>query len=96
MIYAVNLLDGFWLPSRHYGFLNTFKYEAEKVILDKYTIVASERTRQVYNWLQYFSPEDIEWEFVAAALCIKGIYADVTGTPYCRTAGEFAVIAQKS
>ena len=94
--YAVNLLDGFWLPSRYYGFLNTFKYEAEKVILDKYTIVAPGRTSQVYNWLQYFSPEAIQREFAAAAFCIKGIYADVAGTPYRRTASEFAVIAQKS
>ena len=52
--YEVNQLDGFWSPNRYYGFLNTFKYHAEKVILDQYTIIESGRTRQVFNWLQYF------------------------------------------
>ena len=49
-----NLLDGFWSPRPYYGFLNVFKYEAENVVLDKYTIVEAERTRTIYNWLQYF------------------------------------------
>ncbi len=41
--YEVNQLDGFWSPNKYYGFLNTFKYDAEKVALDKYTIIEMER-----------------------------------------------------
>ena len=37
--YAANLLDGFWSPDKHDGFLNSFKYDEEKVSLDKYTII---------------------------------------------------------
>ena len=61
--YEVNQLNGFWSPNTYYGFLNTFKYDEEKVALDKYTIIELDRTRKVYNWLQYFSPEDLEREF---------------------------------
>jgi len=43
-LYEANLLDGFWSPNRYYGFQNTFKYEKEKVVLDKYTIVEAGRT----------------------------------------------------
>ena len=43
--YEVNLLDGFWSPEKYFGFLNTFKYDAEKVILDKYTIIEKSRIR---------------------------------------------------
>ncbi len=94
--YEVNQLSGFWSPNKYYGFLNTFKYDEKKVILDKYTIIESERTRQVYNWLQYFAPEDLEREFVEAGFFVKGIYSDVAGNPYNRKSGEFAVIVNKA
>lgn len=94
--YEVNQLSGFWSPNKYYGFLNTFKYAEEKVVLDKYTIIESERTRQVYNWLQYFAPEDLESEFVETGFFVKGIYSDVAGNPYNQKSSEFAVIANKA
>ena len=94
--YEVNLLNGFWSPNRYYGFLNTYKYYGEKVVLDKYTIVEAKRTRTVYNWLQYFTIEDLEKEFVEAGFSIDGIFSDVAGTPYDRNSYEFAVIAKKA
>jgi len=93
--YEVNQLNGFWSPNKYYGFLNTFKYDDEKVVLDKYTIIESERTRTVYNWLQYFLPDDLEREFVEAGFSIKRLYSDVAGTPYDRKSSEFAVIANR-
>ena len=94
--YEVNQLNGFWSPNKYYGFLNTFKYNEEKVVLDKYTIIEFERTRQVYNWLQYFSPEDIEREFKAACFFVKGLCSDVAGASYERKSSEFAIIANKA
>jgi len=93
--YGANLLNGFWSPNKYYGFLNTFKYHEEKVSVDKYTIIESDRTRQVYNWLQYFASEDLFGEFMEAGFSIKGIYSDVAGAPYDRTSMEFAVIADR-
>ncbi len=94
--YEVNQLNGFWSPNKYYGFLNTFLYDEEKVVLDKYTVIEPEQTRQVYNWLQYFAPEDLENEFVEAGFFIQGIYSDVAGNPYHRKSSEFAVIAKKA
>ena len=38
-----------------YAFVNTIKYEDEKVLLDKYTIFEQNKeVRIVYNWLQHF------------------------------------------
>ncbi len=93
--YEANLLDGFWSPNKYYGFLNTFKYEEEKVILDKYTLVEATRTRSVYNWLQYFSPEALEGEFAECGFTIERLYSDVAGSPFDSKANEFAVVAKK-
>lgn len=94
--YQRNLLHGFWAPDKYYGFLNTFKYEEEKVVLDKYTIVEPARTRTIYNWLQYFTPEALEEEFAACGFNVEARFADVAGSPYDTEGPEFAVIARKS
>ena len=94
-IYEKNLLDGFWSSNKYYGFLNTFKYEKDKVVLDKYTIVEAARTRVIYNWLQYFSPDMLEKEFTRCGFTIEKFYLNVAGDTFDPQAGEFAVIACK-
>lgn len=89
-----NLLDGFWSANKYYGFLDTFKYEEERVVLDKYTILEADRARTVYNWLQYFSAEDIEREFTEAGFSIASLYSDVAGTPHRAESGEFTIVAR--
>ncbi len=91
----IDLLDGFWSPHRYYGFLNTFTYDEENVVLDKYTIVEEARTRTIYNWLQYFSPEALEQELNGCGLDVEKRYADVAGSTYSPEHTEFAVVARK-
>ena len=93
--YEVNLLDGFWSPDKYYGFLNTFTYEEASVVLDKYTLVEWSGTRTVYNWLQHFSADGLEREFVDAGLAIEAFYGDVVGSPFDADGTEFAVVARK-
>lgn len=90
--YDKNLLDGFWSPHPYFGFLNTFKYDVEKVILDKYTIIEPESTKQIYNWLQYFSVEMLERECKSMEFEIEEVIGDVAGGPFTHQLSEFAVI----
>ena len=92
---AKNLLNGFWSADDYFGFLNTFKYTSERVILDKYTIIEPYSTRTFYNWLQYYSPAALLEEFRIAGFCEKILYADVAGTPFEDGSSEFAIIARK-
>lgn len=91
--YEVCPEGGFWAPGAYYCFRHTFRYPAEQVSLDKYTIVERERTRTVYNWLQYFTPETLTEELQAAGLGVEELCGDVAGAPYDPQAGEFAVVA---
>lgn len=93
--YEANLLNGLWSPNKYYGFLNTFKYDREKVVLDKYTLIEADRTRTVYNWLQYFSPKMLEKEFVDCGFVVEGFYSDVAGLTFESKNQEFAVVAKK-
>ena len=94
-IYEKNLLDGFWSPNKYYGFLNTFKYETEKVTLDKYTIVESDRTGIVCNWIQYFDTNDLEKELGQGGFAAGDFFSDVAGSQFDSKMTEFAVVAKK-
>lgn len=93
--YEANLLNGFWSPDDYYGFQNTFKYDREKVVLDKYTIIEVARTRTIYNWLQYFSRDALEMEFEKCGFTVESIYSDVAGSPFDPKSKEFAVVARR-
>ena len=93
--YELNQLNGFWSPEDYYCFVNTFKYEQEKVILDKYTIVEKNRIRIVYNWLQYFSQKSLKTEFEENKFIIEKVYSDVTGSEYDSENVEMAIVAKK-
>lgn len=89
-----NLMDGFWSSKPYFGFLTSYKYEPERVSLDKYTIVETDRTREVYNWLQYFSPDSLERELHAAGLVVEAIIGDVAGNDFDTEGHEFALVAK--
>lgn len=93
--YAHNLLNGFWAAEEYYGFLNTFIYEEEHVALDKFVLFTKEREREVYNWLQYFSPDALRKEVELAGFTITDNYADVAGGDYDQNRSEFAVVLRK-
>lgn len=94
-LYELNQLDGFWSARKYYGFLNTFKYDQENIILDKYTIVEEDRTREIYNWLQYFNPADLQKEFEACGFTKFEFRSDVAGNLFQTESNEFALIASK-
>lgn len=94
--YELNQLYGFWSPNDYYCFVNTFKYEDEKVMLDKYTIFEDSEPRIVYNWLQYFSVASLKAELAANGFIIDELYANVAGDTFNETGDEFAIVARKA
>lgn len=93
--YEFNHMDNFWSSEDYYCFINTFKYDNQKITLDKYTIIEKERIRVVYNWLQCFSVESLKKEFEENNFVVEEIYSDVSGQKYNDKSLEFAVVAKK-
>jgi 2-polyprenyl-3-methyl-5-hydroxy-6-metoxy-1,4-benzoquinol methylase len=94
-IYELNQLSRFWSPDDYYCFVNTFKYDQEKVTLDKYTIIEESQTKVVYNWLQYFSKDSLKKEFTENGFTIEAVYSDVAGTTFNPESLEIALVAKK-
>ncbi len=93
--YELNQLNGFWSPDNYYCFVNAFKYEIEKVTLDKYTIIEASQTRIVYNWLQHFSKESLRTEFENSGFEVENFYSNVAGGVFDPDSSEFAIVAIK-
>jgi SAM-dependent methyltransferase len=94
--YGPGLMDGFWSAQPYYGFLNTFRYEAERVVLEKYTIVEAGQTREYLNWFQHYDVASLTAEVEAAGLRVTAVHGDVAGATFDADAPEFAVEVRRA
>lgn len=85
----------FWTDEDYFDFIYQFKYEAERVTLDKYTIFTPTRELEIYNWLQYYDQPSLAAEFSANGLTITDWYANVAGESFDPQSPTMAIIAQK-
>ncbi len=93
-LYELNQMSNFWSAADYYSFQNTFKYDEEKVILDKYTVIEESRQRVIYNWLQFFSLDSLKNEFAENGLEITEVFSDVSGSGYKEDSTEIAIVAK--
>ncbi len=93
--YQMNSLNGFWSKENYFGFLNTHKYNDEKVVLDKYSIVGQNVNKVIYNWHQYFSPDVLKSELHRQGFNIEQMFSNVSGEAYDNKSDEFAIVAKQ-
>lgn len=87
---------GFWSAEPHHVFENAFKYEQEKVLLEKYTIVERDRTRNIFNWHQCYSLQSLQALFGENGLQVEACYSNIAGDRYDDGSTVIAVVAVKS
>lgn len=87
--------NGFWTDQPHFVFKSVFKYDTERVILDKYTVIADYQEMLIFNWLKHYSLIDLRAEFEDSGLEITGVYADAAGKAFNAGSDTLAVVASK-
>jgi SAM-dependent methyltransferase len=93
-VYGERMMDGFWSAQPYFGFQNTFKYEEEKVVLERYLIVERDRQTEYFNWFQHYSVASLSEEVESAGLFVEDLYGDVAGEPFDASLPEFAMVAR--
>ncbi len=93
--YGRRFMDGFWSADDYFGFLNTILYPDQKLVLDRYLIVERSRIWEVFNWLQYFDPDDLVGELSEAGFESIETVDALTGDAWTGGPREFAVIARR-
>ena len=90
-----NIFEGFWTSEPCYTFHSNIKYEEEKLILDKWTIIEENREREIYNWNQCYSSEILAKLFNENGFEIIEEYLNITGEKLTPQGNEMAVVARK-
>lgn len=93
--YGPGLMDDFWSAQPYYGFLNTFRYDTDRVVLEKYTIVEASGVVEYFNWFQHYDLDMLRLEIETAGLLLESAVGDVAGAEFEPTAPEFAVIVRR-
>jgi SAM-dependent methyltransferase len=94
--YGYRPAGGFWSANPYFEFHNAFVYPDEAVTLDEYVIVEADRTRTIYNWIQFFSPDSLASELARSGLAIETVLGDVAGRPFDPGSPQFAVVARRA
>jgi SAM-dependent methyltransferase len=94
--YFASAESGFWSAGPHHVFTNTFKYDKEKLLVDKYTVVERNRDLEILTWLQCYDIAAIKELFEKNGLRITGVFSDVAGVPIENGHDRIAVAAMKS
>jgi SAM-dependent methyltransferase len=93
--YAPRLMDGFWAPGPYAGFHHTHRYPEARVSLDRYDIFEPSRHRAFFNWVRYFTPDELRAELRAAGFGTVEILGDLAGGRYEESAPSFAAVARE-
>ena len=94
--FGERMMDGFWSAKPYFGFLHTFRYDEEKVALEKYFIVESDRQTEYFNWFQHYSLDSLTAEVESAGLVVDEAFGDVAGEEFDDSLPEFAVVVRRA
>ena len=89
------LMNGFWAEGDYFGFKVTHLYPESYLTLDRYLIVEPERLRDIHNWMQYFTPDEIKAELAQAGFEVAEIFDLDSGKRWMERAAPFGVLARR-
>lgn len=87
------LMNGFWSEHEYVGIHRSFVYPEEHLSLDRFIIVEPNETWQIFNWFQYFTPESLQAELIAAGFVVDQVVGGLTGEPLKADSDFIGVIA---
>ena len=84
---------GFWSPAPHHVLTCSYKYAAERLLGNKYTVVEATRTFEIYTWNQCYDTGSLRRLFEESGLQTTEFLSDVAGTAFREDSRWIAVIA---
>ncbi len=88
--------SGFWKAGPHLVLEQGFDYPAEDTYLDQYIVIEPGKPISVYhNWFHDYAPETITPALEACGFSVRGLWADLLGTPYTPGSDWIGLIAAR-
>lgn len=92
-IIEVGLMGGFWAADDYVGIQRSFVYPEEYLSLDRYLIVEPNKTWQIFNWTQHFTPESIKAELQNIGFEVDQMVGELSGEPLKPESDFIGIIA---
>ena len=89
-------MDGFWSAEDYFGFRQSWLYRAERISLERFLVVEPARSFEVFNWMQYYTPEAIAAELAEAGFVADAFVEVGSGEPWHGGATPFFVVSRRS
>jgi SAM-dependent methyltransferase len=86
-------MGGFWAEGDYHATKHTLLYREPLISLEHYTVEAAERRFEVFNWMQYYTPESIAAELSVSGFVVEAVLEVETGEPWAGGATPFFVVA---
>lgn len=87
-------MSGFWAEGDYVGVHSSYVYPEEDLSLDRFTIVEPDKTWEIFNWFQHFTPEALGSELNTAGFSIECMAGDLAGAPLKADGNSIGVIAR--
>ena len=91
-----NLMGGFWSPAEYVGIRRRWLYAEEKVCLDRFGIFEDGQDFEIFNWMQYFSPERLREEIEVAGFSNIELFGSLKLEPVSDSSNEIGAIARRA
>lgn len=88
-------MNGFWAPLPYLGLKKSFRYRSERLSLERYLIFREAGTFEVFNWLQYFTPDTLWQDLAKAGFGAMRCYRDFGGQEWSEDDPAVVVVAEK-
>jgi SAM-dependent methyltransferase len=90
-----DLFDGMFSAEPYVGALERFRYDDEKLILERLTITDGAGTRVFYNWNHFLEPNAVRAELESAGLALDNLLGSFEGDPFDPAHWEYVVVARR-
>jgi SAM-dependent methyltransferase len=90
------MMNGFFAAGDYVGIHKTDVYGDDWASLDRFFIVEPDETWQIYNWVQYFTPESAAAEFAESGFMVNVLTGGLDGEPLADDSKTLGVIAEKT
>jgi len=87
---------GFWSSEPYFLFSTRFKYEEERVYLDRHAVIEANRQRELFNWIQCYDPARLSRELAESGWEVEENLGTLAGDPYDPSRHDFGVVARPS
>lgn len=90
------LMAGFFAPGEYVGIHKTDVYDEEWISLDRFFIIEPQETWQIFNWMQYYTPESAVSELAENGFMASVLTGGLDGAALEADSKTLGIIAERT